>query len=138
MEDNLAAQQLLVAENEAETAALQAARKTLEIANNRYRAGLVTYLEVATAQNAALDLRAHGGAVCGAINWSPPWRSSSPSAAAGEGGGKAALKGVVVKRLGLRQPLRRFELVGAINGFGIPKNPVPRISSRPCLSSSQA
>ena len=56
VEDNLAAQQLLVAEHEAEAAALQSARKTLEIANNRYRAGLVTYLEVATAQNAALDL----------------------------------------------------------------------------------
>ncbi len=56
VEDNLAAQQLLASENEAETAALQSAQKTLDIANNRYRAGLVTYLEVATAQNAALDL----------------------------------------------------------------------------------
>jgi multidrug efflux system outer membrane protein len=56
VEDNLAAQQLLVTEHEAEAAALQSAQKTLEIANNRYRAGLVTYLEVATAQNAALDL----------------------------------------------------------------------------------
>src|SRR5262249_24547454 len=56
VEDNLAAQQLLVTENQAENAALQAARKTLDIANNRYRAGLVTYLEVATAENAALDL----------------------------------------------------------------------------------
>jgi multidrug efflux system outer membrane protein len=56
VEDNLAAQQLLVVENEAQNSALQAARKTLDIANNRYRSGLVTYLEVATAQNAALDL----------------------------------------------------------------------------------
>ena len=56
VEDNLAAQQLLVSEHQAEYAALQSAQKTLDIANNRYRAGLVTYLEVATAQNAALDL----------------------------------------------------------------------------------
>jgi len=56
VEDNLAGQQLLVTEHAAEADALQAAQKTLEIANNRYRAGLVTYLEVATAQNAALDL----------------------------------------------------------------------------------
>ncbi len=56
VEDNLAAQQLLVAQDQAEAAALQSAQKTLDIANNRYRAGLVTYLEVATAQNSALDL----------------------------------------------------------------------------------
>jgi multidrug efflux system outer membrane protein len=57
VEDNLAAQQLLTTEHEAEAAALQAAQKTLEIANNRYRAGLVTYLEVATAENDALQLQ---------------------------------------------------------------------------------
>src|SRR5205823_10994268 len=56
VEDNLAAQNLLAVEYEADAAAQQSARKTLEIAMNRYRAGLVTYLEVATAQNAALDL----------------------------------------------------------------------------------
>lgn len=56
VEDNLAAQQLLIAQDQAQTAALQSAQKTLEIANNRYAAGLVTYLEVATAQNSALDL----------------------------------------------------------------------------------
>lgn len=56
VEDNLAAQQLLLAEHDAQAAAVQAAQKTLDIANNRYKAGLVTYLEVATAQNAALDL----------------------------------------------------------------------------------
>lgn len=56
VEDNLAAQQLLVAEHDAQQAALEAAQRTLNIANNRYAAGLVTYLEVATAQNSALDL----------------------------------------------------------------------------------
>ncbi|HUJ71068.1 MAG TPA: efflux transporter outer membrane subunit [Verrucomicrobiae bacterium] len=56
VEDNLAAQNLLAIQCDAEIAALQAARKQLEIANNRYRAGLVTYLEVATAQNTALGV----------------------------------------------------------------------------------
>jgi outer membrane protein, multidrug efflux system len=56
VEDNLSAQGLLVIQTEAQNAALQAARKQLEIANNRYRAGLVTYLEVATAENTALDV----------------------------------------------------------------------------------
>jgi multidrug efflux system outer membrane protein len=56
VEDNLAAQTLLASQDEAESAALVAARKQLEIADNRYRAGLVTYLEVATAQSTALDV----------------------------------------------------------------------------------
>jgi multidrug efflux system outer membrane protein len=56
VEDDLAGQQLLVAEHEALGAALQAAQRNLKIANNRYQAGLVTYLEVATAENSALDL----------------------------------------------------------------------------------
>ena len=55
VEDNLSAQTLLAKQQEAEMAALEAARRTLEIAMNRYRAGLVTYLEVATAQNAELE-----------------------------------------------------------------------------------
>jgi multidrug efflux system outer membrane protein len=54
VEDQLAAQRLLETQIEAETAALGSARRTLEIANNRYKAGLVTYLEVATAQDAEL------------------------------------------------------------------------------------
>ncbi|MDY0040460.1 MAG: efflux transporter outer membrane subunit [Desulforhabdus sp.] len=54
VENNLAAQHLLANEYEQELTALQSARKLLEVSNNRYRAGLVTYLEVATAQNAAL------------------------------------------------------------------------------------
>jgi len=54
VEDQLAAQHLLATQLEAESAAMASARRTLEIANNRYKAGLVTYLEVATAQSAAL------------------------------------------------------------------------------------
>jgi outer membrane protein, multidrug efflux system len=56
IEDQLAAQQLLDSQLQAETAALAAATRTLEIANNRYKSGLVTYLEVATAQSAALSV----------------------------------------------------------------------------------
>ena len=56
VEDQLAAQQQLQAQLTAELAALQAAQRTLAIANNRYKAGLVTYLEVASAQSSALAL----------------------------------------------------------------------------------
>jgi multidrug efflux system outer membrane protein len=56
VEDQLAAQQWLKEQLEAEAAALTAARRTLEIANNRYKAGLVTYLEVAIAQGAELSV----------------------------------------------------------------------------------
>ncbi len=55
VEDALAAQRLLAEEWDAEKEALTAARRTLEIANNRYQAGLVTYLDVATAQTTALN-----------------------------------------------------------------------------------
>jgi len=55
VEDNLAAQHLLARQYEQELAALASARKLLEIANHRYRSGLVTYLQVATAQSAALE-----------------------------------------------------------------------------------
>ena len=54
VEDQLAAQKLLASQIDAQQAALAAARHTLDIANNRYKAGVVTYLEVATAQSAAL------------------------------------------------------------------------------------
>jgi multidrug efflux system outer membrane protein len=53
--DELAAQQLLADEWNAENEAVTAARHALEIANNRYRAGLVTYLDVATAQTESLN-----------------------------------------------------------------------------------
>ncbi|HEU5070901.1 MAG TPA: efflux transporter outer membrane subunit [Verrucomicrobiae bacterium] len=55
VEDQLAAQRLLAAQLDSERAALAAAEHTLAIANNRYKAGLVTFLEVATAQSAALE-----------------------------------------------------------------------------------
>lgn len=56
VEDQLAAQQLLTDQLAGEHAAMISARQTLDIANNRYKAGLVTYLEVVTSQSAALDL----------------------------------------------------------------------------------
>ena len=56
VENNLAAEHLLASQYEEVLAALKAARRQLEIANNRYDAGLVTYLEVATAQNTTLGI----------------------------------------------------------------------------------
>jgi outer membrane protein, multidrug efflux system len=54
VEDELAAQRLLAEEWDAENEAVIAAQRTLEIAKNRYKSGLVTYLDVATAQTDAL------------------------------------------------------------------------------------
>ena len=56
VEDQIASQELLRTQLEAEEAALTSAQQTVEIANNRYNAGLVTYLEVATSQNAELTV----------------------------------------------------------------------------------
>jgi outer membrane protein, multidrug efflux system len=56
VEDELAGQQLLETQFQADQAALAAAQRTLEVANNRYKAGLVTYLEVVTAQSSALAI----------------------------------------------------------------------------------
>jgi NodT family efflux transporter outer membrane factor (OMF) lipoprotein len=53
VEDSLAAQQWLADEWTAENEAVVAAMHAVDIANNRYRAGLVTYLDVATAQTQA-------------------------------------------------------------------------------------
>ena len=55
VEDNLAAQRLLGRQLAAETAALKSARRTLEIANLRYKGGVITYLEVAVIQGEALS-----------------------------------------------------------------------------------
>ncbi len=56
VEDNLAAQTLLADQYAMESDALLSARKQLEIANNRYRDGLTTYLDVVTAESTALNL----------------------------------------------------------------------------------
>jgi len=56
VENNLAAQTLLASQYAAENDALVAARKQLEIVNNQYRDGLITYLEVATAESTALNV----------------------------------------------------------------------------------
>jgi outer membrane protein, multidrug efflux system len=56
VEDSLAAQTLLANQYAAESDALAAARKQLEIVNNQYRDGLITYLEVATAENTELNV----------------------------------------------------------------------------------
>lgn len=60
VENNLAAEYLLADQYEQVMAASKAARKQLGIASNRYEAGLVTYLEVATAQNTTLGIERTG------------------------------------------------------------------------------
>ena len=54
VEDNLAALRVLREEAEIQAAAVAAADRSLTLANNRYRGGVTSYLEVITAQNAAL------------------------------------------------------------------------------------
>ncbi len=65
VENNLAAEHLLANQYEQVMDALKSARKQLEVANNRYNAGLVTYLEVATAQNATLGIERAGARLRG-------------------------------------------------------------------------
>jgi len=65
VENNLAAEHLLAGQYGQVMAALEAARKQLKIADNRYNSGLVTYLEVATAQNAALSTERAGSRLRG-------------------------------------------------------------------------
>ena len=55
VEDNLAALRQLQQESVSEAAAVKATAKALEQAQYRYKAGLVTYLEVATAESTALQ-----------------------------------------------------------------------------------
>lgn len=55
VEDNLAALRQLQQESISEAAAVTATAKALQQAQYRYKAGLVTYLEVATAENTALQ-----------------------------------------------------------------------------------
>ena len=55
VEDQLSAQRLLAAQFNAQSAAAAAAQHTVDISNNRYQAGLDTYLNVATAQSVTLS-----------------------------------------------------------------------------------
>jgi NodT family efflux transporter outer membrane factor (OMF) lipoprotein len=55
VEDNLAALRQLQIESETDAAAVKATRTALQQAQDRYRAGIVTYLEVASAETAALQ-----------------------------------------------------------------------------------
>jgi outer membrane protein TolC len=54
VEDNLAALRVLADEAVQAAEAVASANRSLELANNRYVAGVTTYLEVITAQTAAL------------------------------------------------------------------------------------
>ena len=54
VEDNLAALRLLEQEAQTQDGAVAAAEHSLSLSNNRYKGGVTTYLEVITAQSAAL------------------------------------------------------------------------------------
>jgi NodT family efflux transporter outer membrane factor (OMF) lipoprotein len=55
VEDNLAALRILEEEAKTEDAAVAAAEHSLALSNNRYKGGVANYLEVTTAQSAALS-----------------------------------------------------------------------------------
>jgi NodT family efflux transporter outer membrane factor (OMF) lipoprotein len=55
VEDNLATLRVLEQQSQAQRVAVEAAEQSLGLAINRYKGGLVTYLEVITAQNIALQ-----------------------------------------------------------------------------------
>ena len=63
VEDNLAALRELYQESISEAAAVTAANQALQQAQYRYKAGLVTYLEVATIQNTALQAQLSNAAI---------------------------------------------------------------------------
>jgi NodT family efflux transporter outer membrane factor (OMF) lipoprotein len=54
VEDDLAALRILEQEAEVQAVAVQAAQRSLDLSNTRYEGGVTSYLEVITAQNAAL------------------------------------------------------------------------------------
>ena len=54
VEDNLVALRLLEAESRTQQGAVEAAQHSLALSNNRYKGGVASYLEVTTAQSAAL------------------------------------------------------------------------------------
>ncbi len=55
VEDNLATLRVLEQQAQAQRVAVEAARQSLDLSLNRYKGGLVTYLEVVTAQTTALQ-----------------------------------------------------------------------------------
>ncbi len=55
VEDNLSALRVLQGEAQTEDAAVTAAEHSLQLSNNRYIGGVANYLEVTTAQSAALS-----------------------------------------------------------------------------------
>ena len=60
VEDNLAALRQLQLESTSEAAAVDATAIALQQAQYRYKAGLVTYLEVSTAENTSLQAQLAG------------------------------------------------------------------------------
>lgn len=59
VENNLAAQRLLTQQYEAEVSALESALKQYRIANNQYKAGLITYLNVSSSTATVLTLQSN-------------------------------------------------------------------------------
>jgi len=55
VEDSLSTLRVLREESDVQAAAVAAAERSLALANNRYRGGVATYLEVIAAQSAALS-----------------------------------------------------------------------------------
>ena len=59
VEDNLATLRVLEEQSRAQRVAVDAAQQSLDLSLNRYKGGLVTYLEVITAQSTALRKPVH-------------------------------------------------------------------------------
>ncbi len=88
VEDNLAALRQLQQESVSEAAAITATGKALEQAQYRYKAGVVTYLEVATTENAALQAQLSG------LNIQLRWIQSSVQLVKALGGGWQPTEGM--------------------------------------------
>jgi len=93
VEDQLAAQKLLTEQLEREQEALVAARRALDVSNNRYKGGVEQYLDVITAQTAVLtheqtviQLRAQRQAASVALikAMGAGWQSNAEAAAGGK------------------------------------------------------